>query len=50
MKDASQQIFNTSFNPDIIEAVNNAIAFGLDMPGPHESNQVLALLSKKWSK
>ena len=50
MKAASQQILNTSFNPDVIEAMNNAVAFGLDMPGPHESNDVLELLSNNMVK
>jgi hypothetical protein len=47
MKNVSKQVFNLSFNKDIVEAINNAVAFGLDMPGPHESNKVLDLLSTK---
>jgi len=49
-KDASQQIRNVSFDQDIIEAINNAVAFGLDMPGIHESNELLELLSTKMVK
>lgn len=47
MKEASQRIFNRSFNPDIVEAINNGVAFGLDMPGLDESNEVIVRLSKK---
>jgi hypothetical protein len=47
MKEASQKVFNRSFDPDIIEAINNGVAFGLDMPGRHEDNEALASLSHK---
>jgi hypothetical protein len=50
MKDASQRVFNRSFDQDVIEAVNNAVAFGLDIPGLNESNQALVLLSTKMVK
>ncbi|MGK7907111.1 MAG: hypothetical protein AB4040_07775 [Synechococcus sp.] len=50
MKKVSQQVSNLSFNQDIIEAINNAVAFGLDVPGPHDSNAVLHLLSTKMVK
>jgi hypothetical protein len=45
INDTSQPVFNISFNQDLIEAINNAVAFGLDVPGPHENNDVLGLLS-----
>jgi hypothetical protein len=38
---------NTSFNPDIVEAVNNGVVYGLQMPGPHDSNDMFAKLSSK---
>lgn len=47
MKDASSQIINVSFNQDIVEAIYNAVAFGLDMPGPHDNNEILELLTTK---
>lgn len=50
MEDVSRRIFNQSFDPDIIEAINNAVAFGLEMPGPNESNEALVLLSNKMVK
>ena len=46
-KNASQQIRNISFNQEIIEAIHNAVVFGLDMPGLHERNDVLEMLSIK---
>ena len=39
-----------SFNPHIIEAINNAVAFGLEMPGPHELNNILHMLSTKMAQ
>jgi hypothetical protein len=50
LKDASHPIVNIRFNQDIIEAVNNAVALGLDMPGIHESNEALELLSAKMAQ
>lgn len=47
MKNALQKVFNPSFAQDVVEAINNAVAFGLDVPGPHESNEVIDLLSSK---
>jgi hypothetical protein len=47
MKDASQQIFNRSFHPDIVEAIDNGVAFGLEMPDINENNQIIILLSNK---
>ena len=38
---------NVSFNEDVIEAINNAVNFGLEVPGPHDSNHVIQLLSSK---
>ncbi len=29
---------NITFNHELIEAINNAVTFGLDVPGPHEDN------------
>ena len=50
INEMSQQIFNTSFNQDLIEGINIAVAFGLDVPGPHEHNDVLESLSNKMVK
>lgn len=47
MNDAVKDVANLSFNQDVIEAINNAVVFGLDAPGPHESNDIIALLSAK---
>ncbi|SDO66241.1 hypothetical protein [Desulforhopalus singaporensis] len=42
---AAFRVENVSFNQDIVEAISNGAAFGLDVPGPHEDNEVIALLS-----
>lgn len=47
MKGAVEQIVNLSFNQDIVEAMNNAISFGLDIPAPHDMNKVIGSLSSK---
>lgn len=49
VKSATLKVSNLSFNQDVVEAINNAIILGLDMPGPHESNAVIDLLSSKLS-
>lgn len=46
---ANQKPSNVSFNHDIIEAINNAVSFGLEVPSPGESNGVIGLLSTKMS-
>lgn len=50
MKDAIQKVYNVSFNQDVIEAVNNAVAFDLEVPGRPEINGVVRLLSSKMKK
>lgn len=45
IKDALQLTSNVSFNQDVIEAVNNAAALRLNVPGPHEGNWILDVLS-----
>lgn len=44
-KNAGKEIVNLKFNQDIVEAINNAVDFGFDMPGPHRNNSVLQQLS-----
>ena len=44
-----KEVHNISFNKDIIEAINIAVALGLDVPGPHEGNEIISLLSSKIS-
>ena len=50
MQEASWRIFNKSFHPDVIEAINNGVAFGLDMPGIDEKNELIIQLSSKLVK
>ena len=45
MGNAIRKSSNVSFNPDIIETINNAVTIDLDMPGPHEDNDLIHLLS-----
>ncbi|MGJ8677018.1 MAG: hypothetical protein ACSHX0_05840 [Akkermansiaceae bacterium] len=45
---STRKISNVSFNQDVIEAINNAVTLGLEV-GPHESNDVIELLSSKMS-
>ena len=40
-------VFNTSFNHDLIEMMNNAVTFGLPVPGPHEDNKSIDRITKK---
>ena len=44
-KDVSNKVANLKFNKDIVEAIYNAVDFGLDMPGPHVNNSLLHHLS-----
>jgi len=41
------KIANVRFNDDLIEAVNAALAFGIEMPGPHECNDEIERISAK---
>lgn len=50
MEDAAKKVANTSFNHDLIEAVNNAVTFGLEVPGPHECNEAFGKISSKMSR
>lgn len=43
--DASKKITNLSFDHDVAEAINIAVSLGLRVMGPHEDNQIIALLS-----
>jgi hypothetical protein len=45
MKNESLKTSNSSFDQDFVEGINNAIDLGFEMMGPHESNDVIALLS-----
>ena len=36
---------NISFNPNLVEAINNAVVLGMQMPEPHEHNDVIGRLS-----
>jgi hypothetical protein len=50
IKDASNITANISFNHNIIEAINNAVVFGLEMIGPHDSNDTVSFLSSMIEK
>ncbi len=50
MVEESKKIVNVSYNGDVVEAVFNAVALGFDMPGPHEKNDFLDLLTEKMNK
>jgi hypothetical protein len=45
-KDTVQKFVNLSFNQDIVEAMNIAVTFGLDVSGPHQDNNIIELLSR----
>ena len=47
MEGAARIVSNSSFSPDVVEAINNAVVLGVGMPGPHEGNDVIDLLSAK---
>jgi predicted fused transcriptional regulator/phosphomethylpyrimidine kinase len=47
VKDASRCMVNLKFDQDLVEAVDNAVELGFDMPGPHMSNRALQMLSDK---
>lgn len=38
---------NTKFNDAIVEAINNAIEFDLQVPGPHNGNQLIRKISQR---
>jgi hypothetical protein len=40
-------VVNVSFNPDFVEAINNAVVSGLAVPGPHDSNKRLQQASMR---
>jgi hypothetical protein len=42
---AHRERANLSFDHSVIEAINTAIGLGIDMMGPHESNEMISLLS-----
>lgn len=39
---------NASFDHDVVEAINVAVSLGLEVPGPHESNDLIQRLSSKY--
>lgn len=41
----TMKVRNQSWNPELIESINISVALGLDALGPHESNDLLDLLS-----
>ena len=47
IKDAAGSKFNPSFNQEIIEAINNAVILGLEVPSPHKCNHIIELLSTR---
>lgn len=44
-QNAKEKVVNAKFNDDIVEAVYNAVDFGIDMPKPHMKNSILHRLS-----
>jgi hypothetical protein len=42
---ASEKVVNVSFNHDLIEAMNNSIVYGLEIPGPHKCNNEINKIS-----
>lgn len=46
-KIAIQNISNRSFNNDVVEAINNAVSYGFNTAGPHDSNEIIKILSSK---
>lgn len=42
-----QKVSNVSFNQDIVEAINNAVTLGFQVPNPHEDNDIIGFLSSK---
>ena len=49
-KEAHREKANLSFDHSVIEAINTAIGLGIDMMGPHESNEIISLLSSLMRK
>lgn len=47
LENTKTSITNTSFNYDVVEAINNAALFGIDTAGPHDNNDIIELLSSK---
>lgn len=46
---SSEKAVNVSFNHDLIEAMNNAIFYGLEIPNPHKFNDEINKISTKMS-
>ena len=46
-KNAVQNIINKSFDQDVVEAINNAVTYGINITTPHDNNAVIELLSSK---
>ncbi|WP_186696897.1 hypothetical protein [Cyanobium sp. NS01] len=42
---SSQERANRSFDPNVVEAINAAVGLGIEMMGPHESNDIISLIS-----
>lgn len=43
--DRAHKLVNKSYDHDVVEAINTAISLGFNLMGPHESNQIMSLLS-----
>lgn len=49
LRDSKSKISNLSFNQDIVEAINNAVFLGIEMPSPHQNNRTISRLSTLFS-
>lgn len=45
MSAAAREVANPSFDQSVIEAISNAVAMELEMPGPHQDNDIVERLS-----
>jgi hypothetical protein len=41
---------NEGLDPGLVEAINNAVIFGLTAPGPHQANEALRILSSNMTQ
>ena len=47
---AGNKVANISFDYDLIEAINAAVILGLEVPGPHECNKDISMISNKMGR
>jgi hypothetical protein len=47
---STDTVANLQFNPDLIEAVNIAVMYGMDVPGPHEHNDLIRSINLEGSE